>query len=65
MSESQDRYARARSEEEPGASSGSERQAQERDVPGTASSKEGYQRAGTGEGEPLKGVETDEESDGS
>ncbi|GAA3388033.1 hypothetical protein [Streptomyces roseoviridis] len=64
MSENKDRFARARSEEQPGASSGSERQAQEREVPGTAGSKEGYQRAGTGEGEPLKGVEADEQEDG-
>ncbi|GAA3925506.1 hypothetical protein GCM10022244_38700 [Streptomyces gulbargensis] len=50
-------YERARSGEEPGAHSGSESQARERVVPGTASAREGYHRAGTGSGEPLDGVE--------
>ncbi|MGW0465753.1 hypothetical protein ACWDX6_10830 [Streptomyces sp. NPDC003027] len=58
-----DRFARARDEEQPGATSGSERQAQERVVPGTAGAREGYQRAGTGSGEPLTGVEAGEEDD--
>lgn len=58
-----DRFARARDEEQPGAGSGSERQAQERVVPGTAGAREGYQRAGTGSGEPLTGVEAGEEDD--
>ncbi|MGW0364559.1 hypothetical protein [Streptomyces sp. NPDC002990] len=56
-----DRFARARSEEEPGAHSGSESQARERVVPGTASAREGYHQAGTGSGEPLAGVEADPE----
>ncbi|MGW0394611.1 hypothetical protein ACWDYJ_27730 [Streptomyces sp. NPDC003042] len=55
-----DTSARARGSEEPGASSGSERQAQERVVPGTASAREGYHQEGTGSGEPLTGVEADE-----
>ncbi|MFF8268416.1 hypothetical protein ACF059_13595 [Streptomyces sp. NPDC016562] len=50
-------YERARSSEEPGAHSGSESQARERVVPGTASAREGYHQAGTGSGEPLAGVE--------
>ena len=59
----EDRFARARDTEEPGASSGAERMAQEREVPGTAGSREGYQRAGTGSGEPLKGVKADEQDE--
>ncbi|MGW7329808.1 hypothetical protein ACWGIU_14680 [Streptomyces sp. NPDC054840] len=53
----QNPYERARSSEEPGAHSGSESQARERVVPGTASAREGYHQAGTGSGEPLAGVE--------
>lgn len=57
----QDR-ARERAEEEPGAHSGAERQAGHRTVPGTASAAEGYRPGeGTEGGEPLKGVETDED----
>ncbi|MDQ0584300.1 hypothetical protein [Streptomyces rishiriensis] len=58
--EEPDRYARARSEEEPGAHSGGESQARERVLPGTASAAEGYpSRNGTGtaQGDPLAGVE--------
>ncbi|MET8771043.1 hypothetical protein [Streptomyces sp. NPDC004658] len=52
-----DRFARARDDEEPGAHSGSESQARDRTVPGTASAKEGYQPdEGTLAGEPLRGV---------
>ncbi|GGW14054.1 hypothetical protein GCM10018980_14130 [Streptomyces capoamus] len=59
-----DRYARARDEEEPGAHSGSESQARERTVPGTASAKEGYQpEAGTVAGEPLRGVGMEDQED--
>jgi hypothetical protein len=58
-----DKYARARSEEEPGAHSGSESQARDRVVPGTASAREGYQKGGTGEGDPLAGVEKDSEEE--
>lgn len=55
----QDRYTRARDEEEPGAHSGAESQARERTVPGTASAKEGYQTEhGTTAGNPLEGIET-------
>ncbi|MEU4732355.1 hypothetical protein [Streptomyces sp. NPDC023588] len=53
----QNRYERARSSEEPGAHSGSESQARERVVPGTASAREGYHQAGTGSGEPSAGVD--------
>ncbi|MBW8792198.1 MAG: hypothetical protein JF597_00910 [Streptomyces sp.] len=54
-----DRYARARSEEEPGAHSGGESQAHNRLVPGTASAVEGYgTRGGTADDEPLAGVES-------
>jgi hypothetical protein len=54
-----DRYARARSGEEPGAHSGGESQAQSRLVPGTASAVEGYgTRGGTADDEPLAGVES-------
>ncbi|MER7621683.1 hypothetical protein [Streptomyces sp. NPDC126503] len=53
----QSEYERARNSEEPGAHSGSESQARERVVPGTASAREGYHRAGTGSGKPLDGVE--------
>ncbi|MEU6865615.1 hypothetical protein ABZ924_20530 [Streptomyces sp. NPDC046876] len=59
--EDEDAFARARDEGEPGAHSGSESQAHERTVPGTASAREGYHRAGTGSGEPLKGVRTGED----
>lgn len=53
-----DRYDRARSQDEPGAHSGAESQAQERSVPGTAGAKEGYQpERGTTAGKPLEGVE--------
>ncbi|MDN3294205.1 hypothetical protein QWM81_09115 [Streptomyces ficellus] len=56
----QDR-ARKRAEEEPGAHSGAERQAGRRTVPGTASAAEGFRPdEGTQGGEPLKGVEADE-----
>ncbi|GAA2452720.1 hypothetical protein [Streptomyces glaucus] len=56
-----DQYARARDEDEPGAHSGSESQARERTVPGTASAKEGYQTGrGTTAGKPLEGVEAEE-----
>lgn len=49
-----DRYARARSEEEPGAHSGAESQAHSRIVPGTASAAEGYgPPGGTADDEPL------------
>ncbi|GAA2532646.1 MULTISPECIES: hypothetical protein [Streptomyces] len=55
------RYDRARSQDEPGAHSGAESQAQERSVPGTASAKEGYQtEKGTTAGKPLEGVEAEE-----
>ncbi|GGX96624.1 hypothetical protein [Streptomyces minutiscleroticus] len=61
----EDGYERARDPEEPGAHSGSESQSRERTVPGTASAKEGYQQGrGTSAGNPLEGVEADEESDG-
>lgn len=53
-------YARAQDPEEPGAHSGSESQARERVIPGTASASEGYHQAGTGEGDPLSGVRADE-----
>lgn len=59
----QPEYERARSSEEPGAHSGSESQARERVVPGTASAREGYHQAGTGSGEPLTGVEAPSEGD--
>ncbi|MEU0046007.1 hypothetical protein [Streptomyces werraensis] len=53
-----DRHGRARDDEEPGAHSGGEKQAQERTLPGTASAKEGYQTGrGTTAGKPLEGVE--------
>jgi len=53
-----DRFSRARDEDEPGAHSGAESQARQRTVPGTASAKEGYQPdRGTTAGEPLEGVE--------
>ncbi|MFF1301553.1 hypothetical protein [Streptomyces sp. NPDC058307] len=56
-----DRYARARSEEEPGAHSGAESQAHRRVVPGTTSAAEGYgPPGGTGDDEPLAGVENTE-----
>lgn len=55
------RFDRARSQEEPGAHSGAESQAQQRSVPGTASAKEGYQpERGTTAGKPLEGLETEE-----
>ncbi|MBT2365674.1 hypothetical protein J7E88_10165 [Streptomyces sp. ISL-10] len=47
----------------PGAHSGQERQPGQRTVPGTASAAEGYSRGGTSSGEPLEGVERDEEED--
>ncbi|MEU0051826.1 hypothetical protein [Streptomyces sp. NPDC006309] len=57
----EDRFYRARSPEEPGAHSGSESQAQERVVPGTASAEEGYQaERGTTAGKPLEGVEAED-----
>ncbi|MGW5463964.1 hypothetical protein [Streptomyces sp. NPDC003996] len=60
-----DRYDRVRSEEEPGAHSGSESQARERSLPGTASAKEGYQpERGTTAGNPLEGVEAAEGTEG-
>jgi hypothetical protein len=56
-----DRYTRARNDEEPGAHSGAESQAQERTIRGTASAKEGYQPdRGTVAGKPLEGVEKKE-----
>lgn len=56
-----DRYDRARSPDEPGAHSGAESQARKRSVPGTASAEEGYQpERGTGAGQPLEGVETED-----
>jgi hypothetical protein len=57
--EEPDRYARARSDEEPGAHSGGESQARERVLPGTASAAEGYSPSGTGtaQDDPLAGVE--------
>jgi hypothetical protein len=58
--EEPDRYARARSDEEPGAHSGGESQARERVLPGTASAAEGYPSesgTGTAQDEPLAGVE--------
>ncbi|MEV5432685.1 hypothetical protein [Streptomyces sp. NPDC052701] len=63
MSDQQaDKYARARSDEEPGSHSGSESQPQERSIPGTASAREGYQPArGTTAGKPLEGVEAEGE----
>src|SRR4051812_22995155 len=52
------RYARARSDEEPGAHSGGESQARERVLPGTASAAEGYpSQGGTAQSDPLAGVE--------
>ncbi|MFH9087926.1 hypothetical protein [Streptomyces sp. NPDC017673] len=56
-----ERFARARDEEEPGAHSGSESQARDRTIPGTASAKEGYQPdEGTAAGEPLRGVRAED-----
>ncbi|MBA2947384.1 hypothetical protein [Streptomyces himalayensis] len=53
---------RARSQEEPGAHSGAESPAQDRAIPGTASSREGYQtEGGTAHDEALKGVEKQDE----
>ncbi|MFD3549623.1 hypothetical protein ACFWUW_29235 [Streptomyces sp. NPDC058655] len=49
-------YTRAQDPEEPGAHSGSESQARERVIPGTASASEGYHQAGTDEGDSLSGV---------
>ncbi|MFD3536824.1 hypothetical protein [Streptomyces sp. NPDC058664] len=59
----QNAYERARGSEEPGAHSGAESRARERVVPGTASAREGYHRAGTGSGEPLDGVEAASEEE--
>ncbi|MFF9086082.1 hypothetical protein ACF1BE_06655 [Streptomyces sp. NPDC014991] len=60
-----DRFDRARSPEEPGAHSGSESQAQERVVPGTAGAKEGYRTEhGTTAGKPLEGVEAEDLPEG-
>ncbi|MFB0619057.1 hypothetical protein [Streptomyces sp. AGS-58] len=57
----EDRFDRARSPEEPGAHSGSESQARERVVPGTASAEEGYRtERGTTAGKPLEGVEAED-----
>ncbi|MGA4801833.1 hypothetical protein [Streptomyces lavendulocolor] len=54
--------ARERAAEEPGAHSGAERRAARRTVPGAASAAEGYRPGeGTGAGEPLDGVEADED----
>ncbi|MFE9676901.1 hypothetical protein ACFYO5_22575 [Streptomyces sp. NPDC006259] len=56
--EEPDRYARARSDEEPGAHSGGESQARDRVVRGTASAAEGYStQGGTAQGDPPAGVE--------
>ncbi|MFH8800886.1 hypothetical protein ACH4F6_14990 [Streptomyces sp. NPDC017936] len=61
--DSGDRYDRARDATEPGAHSGSEHQAQQRSVPGTASAEEGYQpERGTVAGKPLEGVEAQEDT---
>lgn len=55
--EEPDRYARARSDEGPGAHSGGEIQARERVLPGTASAAEGYpSQSGTARSDPLAGV---------
>jgi hypothetical protein len=49
---------RALSEEEPGAHSGAESPAQDRAIPGTVSSREGYRtEGGTAHGDALEGVE--------
>ncbi|MEV5884187.1 hypothetical protein AB0L74_15895 [Streptomyces sp. NPDC052020] len=57
----ENRYSRARDQDEPGAHSGSESQARERTVRGTASAKEGYQTEhGTTAGNPLEGIESRE-----
>ncbi|GAB2878719.1 hypothetical protein GCM10027074_53720 [Streptomyces deserti] len=57
-----DKYARARGDQEPGAHSGSESQARERTIPGTASAKEGYQpNRGTAAGKPLEAVEAEDQ----
>lgn len=46
----------------PGAHSGAEQQPHDRAVPGTASSREGYQtRGGTAHDEPLAGVEAEDD----
>ena len=61
--EEPDRYARARSDEEPGAHSGGESQARERVLPGTASAAEGYpSQGGTAQDDPLAGVEKAEQA---
>ncbi|WP_228984024.1 hypothetical protein [Streptomyces sp. DH12] len=52
--------ARERAAKAPGAGSGAERDAGRRDVPGTASTAEGYRPGeGTAGGEALTGVEKD------
>ncbi|CAL9336825.1 hypothetical protein [Streptomyces sp. enrichment culture] len=52
---------RALDPDEPGSHSGAESQAQDRSIPGTASSKEGYQpERGTTAGKPLEGIEAEE-----
>ncbi|WP_099048267.1 hypothetical protein [Streptomyces thermolilacinus] len=56
--------ARERATEAPGAGSGAEDTAHRRDVPGTASTAEGYRPdEGTAAGEQLAGVEKDPESE--
>ncbi|UUS29603.1 MULTISPECIES: hypothetical protein [Streptomyces] len=56
--------ARERAAEAPGAGSGAERDAGRRDVPGTASTAEGYRPGeGTAGGEALAGVEKDPRED--
>ncbi|MFF8670195.1 hypothetical protein [Streptomyces sp. NPDC015242] len=57
----EDGHDRARDPQEPGSHSGAESQAQDRSIPGTASSKEGYQpERGTTAGKPLEGIESEE-----
>ncbi|CAL9354981.1 MULTISPECIES: hypothetical protein [Streptomyces] len=48
----------------PGAHSGRETRMEHRVVPGTASAAEGFSGGGTVEGEPLKGVEAEEDASG-
>ncbi|GAA3650742.1 hypothetical protein ACG5V6_13255 [Streptomyces chitinivorans] len=48
----------------PGAHSGRETRMEHRTVPGTASAAEGFSGGATVEGEPLKGVEAEEDASG-
>jgi hypothetical protein len=57
----EDTEHKERTDRGPGAHSGREQQPQERTVPGTASATEGYNSRGTGSGEPLQGVQKDDE----